>query len=122
MMTTPATVNIRPFLPSKNFAVSKAFYETLRFRVVWEDEKMAIFEVEDIQFFVQDYYVKDWADNCMLNLIVDDIQAWSEHIQATGVLTQFEGVKMTDPQPGPHGTILSLIDPAGVLWHIQQQA
>jgi len=122
MTTIPATANLRPFLPSKNFSVSKAFYEALGFRLEWENEKMAIFEAGDVQFFVQDYYVEDWANNCMLNLVVDDVEAWARHIQAVGVLTKFENVKMTEPMPGPYGTILSLIDPAGVLWRIQQQS
>ncbi|MDF3056625.1 MAG: Glyoxalase/bleomycin resistance protein/dioxygenase [Rariglobus sp.] len=120
-MITPKIIDLRPFLPSRDFEVSKAFYGALGFELTWEGDGLAIFQSEGAQFFVQNYYHEGWAKNCMMNLVVADVAAWARHIQAAGILDRFEGVKVSDAKSGPHGTILYLTDPAGVLWHIQQR-
>lgn len=37
---------IRPFLPAKDFAASKAFYAAIGFRLDYHDDKIAIFDFE----------------------------------------------------------------------------
>lgn len=32
-------------------------------------------------FRLQNYYVKDWAENFMMKFDVDDVQAWYEHVK-----------------------------------------
>lgn len=46
---------MRPFLPSKDFDVSKRFYEALGFSKVLDDE-VAIFEMGSSSFILQQYF------------------------------------------------------------------
>ena len=125
-MGSLAALDLRAFVPSKDFGVSKAFYEALGFTKVWEDGGLAEFRISGDGggrgFFLQDYYHEGWAANCMLNLVVEDVAAWQSHIQAARLVEKFPGVKASEPSVQPAGTILYLHDPAGALWHIQQRA
>jgi hypothetical protein len=85
----------RPFLPAKDFALSKRFYETLRFQKILDGE-VAIFRIGASEFILQNYFQKQWAENFMMQLVVDDLDAWWAHISAFDLPTQF-GV--TAPKP-----------------------
>jgi len=119
-MGSLTTLDLRAFIPSKDFALSKAFYEAMGFTKTWEDGGMAQFEIGNHRFFLQNGYDKVWAENSMLNLVVQDVRAWESHIRAAGLVEKFPGVKVSEPRAQPVGIILYLHDPAGVLWHIQQ--
>jgi hypothetical protein len=69
---------VRPFLPAKDFDLSKRFYETLGFTKVLDGD-VAIFEVGSSGFILQRHYQQQWAENCMLQLMVDDLDAWWAH-------------------------------------------
>ena len=64
----------RPFLPTKDFEVSRAFYEALGFKKVF-DSQVAIFAVGATSFILQRGYEKSWAENTMMQLMVDDLDA-----------------------------------------------
>jgi len=64
------TENARPFLPTKDFDLSKQFYETLGFTKLLDGE-VAIFRIGASSFVLQKYYQKQWAENFMMQLMVD---------------------------------------------------
>ena len=66
---------LRTFLPSKDFEISKAFYREMGFSVQWENEELCIFGSTEYNFFLQKYYQKDWAENLMMQLFVDDLDS-----------------------------------------------
>jgi hypothetical protein len=93
----------RPFIPAKDFHVSKLFYEALGFQKVL-DADVAIFNAGSGGFILQPYYRKEWAENCMMQLMVDDLDAWWEHIVNLDLGGRF-GVSSPQPpavQPWPH--------------------
>lgn len=118
-MATPAANEIRAFVPSKDFALAKSFYEAIGFDRVWEGDRMCEFRIGQGGFFLQDYYQEQWAKNCMMNLLVPDVAAWHDHVRT--VLDRFPGARITEPKVEPWGKTFALIDPTGVLWHIQQR-
>ncbi len=65
----------RPFLPTKDFELSKRFYEALGFTKVL-DSDVAIFRVGASGFILQKRFEADCAENCMMQLMVDDLDAW----------------------------------------------
>ena len=75
------TERMRPFVPAKDFDCSKRFYETLGFEKVLDGE-VAIFNAASGGFILQRYYQKDWAENFMMQLMVDNLDAWWAHIDA----------------------------------------
>jgi predicted enzyme related to lactoylglutathione lyase len=111
----------RPFLPAKDFELSKRFYETLGFEKVLDDE-VAIFNAGSGGFILQNYYQKEWAENFMMQLVVDDLDAWWEHITALDLPGQFGVPAPKAPAMQPWGLCITyLVDPSGVLWHIAQR-
>jgi uncharacterized glyoxalase superfamily protein PhnB len=122
MMTTPSrTDRARPFLPAKDFDLSKAFYETLGFDKVLDSE-VAIFNAGSGGFILQRYYQKDWAENFMMQLMVDDLDAWWTHIQSLDLAGRFGVQPPKPPAMQPWGLRIAYVyDPCGVLWHVCQR-
>ena len=112
---------IRPFLPAKDFDLSKRFYETLGFDKIL-DSDVAIFKAGSGGFILQRYYQKDWAENFMMQLMVDDLDAWWEHINALDLPGTFGVSPPKAPAMQPWGLrIAYVVDPSGVLWHVAQR-
>ena len=111
----------RPFLPTQDFELSKRFYEALGFEKVLDGE-VAIFRVGAGGFILTRFYQKELAENLMMQLMVDDLDAWWTHISALDLPRQF-GVKMLRaPAMQPWGLrVAYLADPSGILWHVAQR-
>lgn len=110
---------IRPFVPAKDFATACAFYEALGFALGHRDDSVAIFEYEGAGFLLQNFYVKELADNYMVQLFVSDLDAWWPRTAA--VAERFATPTPRPPQMQPWGIRVGfLIDPTGVLWHVAE--
>jgi len=111
----------RPFLPAKDFDLSKRFYEALGFEKLLDGD-VAIFEIGSGGFILQNHYQKDWAGNFMMQLMVDDLDAWWSHISVLDLPSRFGVPAPSPPAIQPWGLrIAYVIDPSGVLWHIAQR-
>lgn len=87
----------------------------------WEGDNIAQFKVGDFHFLLQDFYVKDLADNFMLFLFVEDVDEWWDYIQQTGIADKYK-IKLKPPQDYPWGMReIHMIDPSGVLWHFGKE-
>ena len=77
-------ISLRPFVPARNHAQSRAFYEALGFQSFPLGEGMTSFHVGDqpgvFAFLLQQHDVKDFAENYMMHLLVDDLDAWWTHL------------------------------------------
>jgi catechol 2,3-dioxygenase-like lactoylglutathione lyase family enzyme len=110
---------VRPFLPARDFEVSKAFYRALGFDQVFDGEDVAIFSLGASGFILQRYFNKDWAENCMMQLAVDDIDGWWRHIAQLDLPARFAVQPPRPPAVQPWGLIVAYVfDPSGVLWHV----
>jgi catechol 2,3-dioxygenase-like lactoylglutathione lyase family enzyme len=111
----------RPFLPARNFETSKAFYETLGFKKLLDGD-VAIFGIGGSAFILQNYYHEGWAENCMMQLMVDDLDAWWDHITALDLPVKFGVRPPKSPALQPWGLRVAYVsDPSGVLWHIAER-
>lgn len=121
-MTIPSGSELaRPFLPSKDLDLSKRFYEALGFTKVL-DSQVVIFNAGSGGFILQDAWTQGWAEMTMMQLMVDDLDAWWAHIQAADLPGKFGVPPPKPPAMQPWGLrIAYVIDPAGVLWHIAQR-
>jgi uncharacterized glyoxalase superfamily protein PhnB len=112
---------VRPFLPAKDFDVSKRFYEAFGFEKLL-DSDVAIFRVGGSGFILQRYYQKEWAENFMMQLMVDDLGAWWAHIQSLDLPKAFGVQAPKPPAMQPWGLSVAYVyDPSGVLWHVAQR-
>lgn len=112
---------IRPFIPTKDFDLSKRFYEALGFEKVLDGD-VAIFHAGSGGFILQRHFDKAWAENCMMQLMVDDLDAWWAHIESLDLAGRFGAPAPRPPAVQPWGLrVAYVIDPAGVLWHVAQR-
>jgi uncharacterized glyoxalase superfamily protein PhnB len=71
---------------------------------------------------LQRYYKKEWAKNCMMQMMVDNLDAWWEHIEALDLPKRFGVPPPKAPAMQPWGLRVGYVwDPSGVLWHIAER-
>lgn len=109
--------SIRPFIGSKDFNVSRSFYRELGFEESILSHDMSVFKTDGLAFYLQDAYVKDWIDNTMVFLEVDDVGRYWNEILALDLASKYEGVKLTAIRQYDWGRECFLHDPSGILWH-----
>ena len=115
------TETARPFLPAKDFDLSKRFYEALGFTKVLDGE-VAIFRIGATSFVLQRYFVEEWANNFMMQLMVDDLDSWWAHVTSLELPTRFGVPPPKPPMVQPWGLrVAYVIDPSGVLWHVAER-
>ncbi len=121
MITATGTEMARAFLPARDFTLSKQFYEALGFEKQLDGE-VAIFRIGRSSFVLQKHFQKDWAENFMMQLMVDNLDAWWAHIVALDLPKKFGVPAPKAPAMQPWGLrIVYVVDPSGVLWHFAQR-
>lgn len=108
--------DIRVFVPSKNYEISKEFYQALGFTMTFESEKVSEFANGECSFLLQNYYNKEFANNLMLQLVVHSIEPVYEKLKS---LSDF-GIRFKAPKSEAWGEVLYMWGPSGELWHITQ--
>ncbi|WP_284620368.1 VOC family protein [Aquabacterium humicola] len=113
-------VELKVFVPAKDYALSKRFYADLGFTQASDDDGIAYFHHGDVSFLLQDFYQPELAKNLMLHLLVEDVDAWHRRIAEAGLAATY-GVKLgpVELQPWRMRDFV-LFDPSGVLWRIAQ--
>ncbi len=113
-----AVVEIKAFVPARDFAVSMAFYEALGFTRASVFDGIAYFRCGESSFLLQDFFVQEHAANFQMHVLVENVDAW--HDRAKAVAERFN-VKVGEPENQPWGMRdFTLFDPSGVLWRIAQ--
>lgn len=114
------TKSIRPFIGAKDFELSRRFYCDLGFQesIIFPD--MSLFKKDQTGFYLQNAYVKDWIDNTMIFLEVDDVDLYWEELLALNLASKYEGVKLTPVRKYDWGKECFIHDPSGILWHFGQ--
>jgi hypothetical protein len=112
---------LRPFVPAKDFAISRRFYQALGFTPTHEDDQVTILKMESFSFILQNFYEKSLAENLMVQLMVRDGAAWWQAHDPASLVASF-GVKPPKPPAmQPWGLKVGFIfDPSGVLWHVAE--
>ena len=118
-MDSKTVIDLKAFVPAKDFAISRRFYADLGFTEKWHNEQVAEFEIGRFRFLLQNYYVKELAENYMMQLRIEDSDAWWERIAAAGLKEKYQLHMAKPPELQPWGLrVLYISDPSGVLWHI----
>jgi catechol 2,3-dioxygenase-like lactoylglutathione lyase family enzyme len=120
-MLSATIQSLRPFVPAKDFAASKRFYQDLGFELRRDGDDLAVLAFGDSAFLLQNFYAEELAKNFVVQLAVSDVAAWWRMIEPLN-LAERHGVKAPKaPKLMPWGaSVLFLFDPAGVLWHITE--
>lgn len=115
------SVELKTFIPAKDYPLSQAFYTALGFKPAWQTDEMSYFSHgEHCAFLLQNFYVKEQAENCVMHMLVDDVEAWWAHVQQANLAERFS-VRTIAPEDQPWGIREFIVfDPSGVLWKIGQ--
>lgn len=114
------SIDIKAFVPAREFQLSLRFYEALGFAVERSDGEIALLRNGASSFLLQRFYVAQHADNFMMSLRVADVDAWWRHVEASDLVGRFGG-RAEPPADRPWGMrAFPLIDPSGVLWWVGQ--
>lgn len=115
-----APVEIKAFVPARDFALSQAFYQALGFRMPWSDEHLAYLHCGDCSFLLQNFHVPEHTSNFQMHLLVESVDDWHAHVQDERLAERF-GVRVGAPADQPWAMRdFVLFDPSGVLWRIAQ--
>lgn len=119
-MSNLTIIETKAFVPAKDFEHSKQFYQDIGFTMASDTHGVAYFHLGNASFLLQDYYTKSSAENFMMHILVEDIDAWWHHIDTSNVVEKY-GAKLSEITPRPWGmNDFCLVDPSGVCWHIGQ--
>jgi hypothetical protein len=110
---------MRPFVPAKDFDVSRRFYEDLGFDSRPLGDALIEMRLGRYSFLLQRYYVEQWAGNFVMHMLVSDVDLWWRHIAALDLGSRYAVRPPTAPKLEPWGLrVAYIVDPAGVLWHV----
>lgn len=88
-------ISIRPFIGAENFELSRSFYRDLGFQETILFPNMSVFKTEGLGFYLQDAYARDWIDNTMIFLEVEDVDRYWNELLALDLTTKYKRVKLT---------------------------
>lgn len=113
-------IEIKAFVPAKDFALSKSFYQDLGFVVSWSDADLAYLKCGESSFLLQNLYEPEHAAHFMMHLLTANVDAWWKHVEAAQLAVNY-GVLIEPLADRPWGLRdFAIADPSGVLWRIGQ--
>ena len=78
---------------------------------------MSLFKSGDLGFYLQNAFVKDWIDNTLLFLEVQNVQEFWDHVVQLNLPAKYKDVRLTPIHTEHWGRECFVHDPSGVLWH-----
>ena len=121
MDAVDAILALRPFIPARDYDLSRRFYEALGFVATHRDEDVMILKLGSFSVILQNFYVAEAAENLMVQVLVRDVDAWWARADPARLVEAF-GVKSPKaPVMQSWGLKVGfLFDPSGVLWHVAE--
>lgn len=118
MNEVPAVRTVAIWIPCLDQARSTRFYTGLCGPPVERAGDFVCFRLGGTALWLQDRYVKEWAENLVLYTGVADADAWHARIAALRGEPEFADLRVDGPVDQPWGhRVVTTWDPAGVLLH-----
>lgn len=113
--------SIRPFIGAKNYQVSKQFYIEIGFTAIEIGDDMTYFNLnENLGFYLQDAYVKNWVDNSMVFMELENIDSYWKELEEKNLSSKYKNVRLSEIKDLAWGRVFFLHDPSGILWQFGQ--
>lgn len=110
-------LSLEPFVPSgSNFEGSKQLFQALGFNIAWDAGDYVGFERDGCKFILQQYDNKDFAENFMISVKIDNAVEFWKSVTEKNLAERF-AIKIGKPTDQPYGKEVNVIDMAGVCWH-----
>ena len=113
-------LSLQPFVPSgNNFEASKQLFIELGFKINWDGGGYAGFEKDGCKFILQHFDNRDFAENFMITVGVDNADEFRKQVLEKKLPEKF-GIRIGEVTNQPYGREVNIIDIAGVCWHFVQ--
>jgi hypothetical protein len=89
----------------------------LGFEEVVLSHNMSLFKNQELGFYLQDAYVKDWIDNTMVFMEVENVAQFWDDLVARELPAKYDTIKLMPIRHLDWGSECFVHDPAGILWH-----
>lgn len=117
---TDRVVEIKAFVPARDYALSLRFYVDMGFTLASDTGGVAYFHHGSAAFLLQHFYDARHAGNFVMHLLVENVEAWWQRLHDAALASTY-GVTLTEPELRPWGMrAFTLTDPSGVLWRIAE--
>ncbi len=111
----PTIKKLVVYTPAEDFLVSQNFYAALGFTLTEGWGGTFDCELGGAKFRLQNYYVKDWAENFMMKFWVESVDEWHEHIKAVFAANTYSNARFAPPEMVGDTKIMHVWDPCGIL-------
>jgi hypothetical protein len=109
--------SLEPFIPSgPDLDASKNLFQQLGFNISWDGGDYVGFEKDACKFILQKYDSKEFAENLMISVKVDNVEEFRNMVLENQLPEKF-GIRISKPIQQPYGKEVNVIDIAGVCWH-----
>ena len=96
--------DFKPFVPSNDYALSKAFYEAMGFTINWDSEEVCEVDTNfGYRFLLLPKNHNNYAHSLMLHFMVNSAQEWYDFFQGENIADRFGGTKVAEPKLMPWG-------------------
>ena len=114
-------LSLEPFVPSgSNFEASKQLFLELGFHINWDNGDYIGFQKDECRFILQKFENKEFAENFMISVKVDDLDEFLNEVNEKKLTEKF-GIRLGKPAVMSYGREVNMIDIAGVCWHFVEQ-
>ena len=114
------TIEIKAFVPSKDFKLSQHFYQDLGFELASDSNGIAYFKSGNSSFLLQDFYEENHAKNFVMHLLVEDIEQFHSKLKNSTIEKKYK-IPISEIKKQPWGMYdFTVVDPSGVLWRVAQ--
>lgn len=114
------TIEIKAFIPAKDFELSKAFYQDLGFTKASDSGGIAYFYFENCSFLLRDVCDAEQIMPYMIHLLVEDAHSWHQQIHLSGIQDKYSS-NVSEIKKQPWKMLdFWFSDPSGVQWFIGQ--
>lgn len=83
-------------------------------------QSLTLFKKLNIAFYLQNAYVKDWVDNIMIFVEIEDVEAYWHWVNKLDLHNKYETVKLTPIKQYDWSKECFVHDPSGILWHFEE--
>lgn len=111
----PAVHDLKVYTPAMDFDLSVRFYRALGFELTEGWGGTMDCRLGGAVFRLQNYYVRDWANNFMMLFGVEDAASWYDHARAVIDTGEFGAARTKSPELVDGSTVTHVWDPSGVL-------
>ena len=109
-------VEIKAFVPARDWAASQRFDQALGFTMPWSDNDLACVHLGHTSLLLQRFHVADHSSTFAMHLLAENADDWQQHVSGLDLHGRF-GVRVGPLKDQPWAMReFALHDPTGVPW------